>query len=459
MKHLLVFVSFFLVCKPSIIHAQELEEIKEVNEDELGNVTDQFQELFFKAIKSRAIENYEQALEILQKCLDLDAKEPSIYVEMGKNQIALSNFQKAEKNLIQAIDLLQGEQKIQTQLLLFHVFKDQKKYKEAVKLARTLIDKNVALEEDLIEILMQSGEFSAAIREIEKVEKVKGYSNLTDNFRDAIYKSTNNEAEAIQYYENRKQKNPYNEDVYFRLISFYKLAGNNASILKTAEQLEQINPLQDQLPFIFSMVYVEENQPEKAFQYAEKVFSSNTIDEQAKAQLIEALKTFVVANPAYQSQFLAILDLAIQEGESAASNQERADFYIKRNPAKALEFYQKALEDQPNSFELHQKVIVLQLNEKQHQEAVSSAENALEVFPAQAVFYFLKGKAFFELSQYDDAILVLEEGLDYLFETSQLKIDLLELLAKTYLQKGKNEKSETYKTKALNAKKELDEME
>lgn len=444
---------------PSVSHAQEPEKIKEVNEDDLGDVTDKFQELFFKAIKSRAIENYNQAIETLQQCLDLDAQEPTIYVELGKNYLALEDFRKAEKNLTKAVELLHDEPKTQTQLLLFQVFKNQKKYEEAAQLAKTLISKDKNFEVQLIEVYMLMEDFPKAIQEIEKLEKSRGYSTTTDNFRDAIYKTNKNLNAAVSHYQSRIEKNPLNEDNYFRLINFYKLQNNSKAILETAKDLEQINPLQDELPFILSVVYLEENMPEKAFAYSQKVLSNNALGEQVKTQLIQALKQFVSENPTYQEQFLALLDLAIAEGESSASNQERAEFYLQRDTEKALSYYQKALVDQPNSFKLHQKVIVLQLKEKAYQEALASAENALEVFPAQAVFYFFKGRALYDLTQYDEAISVLEEGLDYLFETSKLEVDLLELLANTYFQKGNESEAETYKKKALDAKQKLEEME
>ncbi|GGE33962.1 tetratricopeptide repeat protein [Psychroflexus planctonicus] len=459
MKYAFVFVSLLLVFSPILSYAQEPDEVKEVNQDDLGNVEDKFQELFFKAIKLRAIENYNQAIETLDKCLKIDKKEAAVYVELGKNYIAIESLDKAEKNFVKAIELLDGEQKIQTQLLLFDVLKNQKKYNEAAQLAQNLIDKGEDKEIELIEIYMLLEDFSKALDEIELLEKEKGYTNLTNNFRDAIFKTNNNYEKAITYYKNRIDQNPLNEDNYFRLINFYKLQDNSEAILKTAKALEQINPLQDELPFILSIVHLQENKPEKAFEYAKKVLKNNALDEQVKTQLIQAFKKFVAANPAYQTQFVALLDLAIEEGESAASNQERAEFYLQRDVQKALEYYQQALVDQPNSFELHQKIIVLQLKEEMYQNALTSAENALEVFPAQVVFYYFKGRALYGLTQYDEAISVLEEGLSYLFETSQLEVDLLELLAETHFQLENNTQAETYQKKALNAKQKLDKME
>jgi len=459
MKKILVFLSFLLVFTSINTSAQDAEETKEVVEDDLGNVTDEFQDLFFKAIKLRAIENYEQAIETLNKCKEINAKEGAVYVELGQNYMALEDDSKAQKNFEIAVELLEGKQKIQTQLFLFQAYRNQKKYKAAADLAQVLIVNGEHLEVELIEILMLKEDFELALQEIEKLESQKGFSQVTDNFRDAIYKSQNKHDKAIAFYQNRIAENPYNEDNYFRLINFYKFEDKPKAILETAKALEKINPLQDELPFILSMVYLEENQPDEAFKYSKKVLSNNALDETIKTQLIQSLKVFVANNPSYQASFLQLLDVAIEEGESSASNEERGEYFMQRDAIRALEYYQKALIDQPNNFELHQKIIVLQLKQEAFQEALVSAENAIEVFPSQAVFYYFKGRALYSAAQYDEAISVLEEGLDYLFETSLLEIDLLELLSETYSKLGNATQAETYRTKANNAKKVLNEME
>ena len=67
--YLLLLCFFFL--QPLV--AQDKEAIvDEVNEDDLGNVTDEFQEHFFEALKQKGIENYENAITSLEKCLELD---------------------------------------------------------------------------------------------------------------------------------------------------------------------------------------------------------------------------------------------------------------------------------------------------------------------------------------------------------------------------------------------------
>ena len=56
------------------LFSQEIEPKQEINIDDLGNVSDEFQELFFEALKQKAITNYDKAIEALEKCIEIDPK-------------------------------------------------------------------------------------------------------------------------------------------------------------------------------------------------------------------------------------------------------------------------------------------------------------------------------------------------------------------------------------------------
>lgn len=432
---------------------------EEINQDELGNVTDAFQELFFKAIAQRATENHEQAIQTLLECQALNPSEAVVFVELGKNYEALKNYFKAEENYQKAIEKLQDEQKISVQLQLLEVLKNQKKYEQAIPLAENLIAKGENLHLDLIEILMQMRAYSSALQQIEKLEEEKGTRTALDNYREAIYITTKNYTDGASYFTQRIEKNPQDEDAYFRLIGMYRLQENNTALIETAKALEKINPLQDQLDFIFSMVYLQENQGEEAFKYSKKVLENNALDEKVKTQTIQSLKAFVEKNPSFQEEFLNLLNLAIAAGKSAASNEEQAAYYLNKDEAKSLSYYKKALEDQPNNFELYQKVLVLQLSLERYDEALQTAEEALEVFPAQAVFYYHKARSLRGLTQYEQAISVIKEGLEYVFETSPLEVDILSLGAKVYSLLGDKTNSENFQKRALDAKQSLENPE
>ena len=103
-KFILILVFLFgMIIVPQTTYAQV--DFNKRPDDDLGNVEDEFQEHFFEALKQKGIENYDRAVEALQKCLNLDSKKPVIYFELGKNYNKLKNFGAAEENLKKAISM------------------------------------------------------------------------------------------------------------------------------------------------------------------------------------------------------------------------------------------------------------------------------------------------------------------------------------------------------------------
>ena len=78
------------------------QDTEEVPTDDLGNVSDAFQENFFEALKQKGIENYELALNALQKAERAAKKDPVqeavVYFEKGKNLKFLKRYDEAEEN-------------------------------------------------------------------------------------------------------------------------------------------------------------------------------------------------------------------------------------------------------------------------------------------------------------------------------------------------------------------------
>ncbi len=77
------------------------QEIATTSTDDLGNVSDAFQENFFEALKQKGIENYELALIALEKAEKAANKNPEheavVFFEAGKNLKHLKRYDEAEE--------------------------------------------------------------------------------------------------------------------------------------------------------------------------------------------------------------------------------------------------------------------------------------------------------------------------------------------------------------------------
>src|SRR5690554_5689747 len=121
------YISFFIFFLSSfIISAQEEINQNDINRDDLGDVSDQFQEYFFEALAQEAIENPEKAIFALQKCLKLDESSFAALFLMGKNQAKLEDYSKAESYLNKALEQAEVDQEKYVHQVLYQLYTQNK---------------------------------------------------------------------------------------------------------------------------------------------------------------------------------------------------------------------------------------------------------------------------------------------------------------------------------------------
>lgn len=77
------------------------------------------------------------------------------------------------------------------------------------------------------------------------------------------------------------------------------------------------------------------------------------------------------------------------------------------------------------------------------------SKKGLALFPAQPFVYFMNGKALNQNNKFNDALQVLEAGLDFVIDDTNLQADFFEQMQKSYLGLGKNKEATKYGNKAL----------
>ena len=102
LKFKYILIIFCGILFPQQFFSQEIENDSiAAQSDNLGNVTDAFQENFFEALKQKGIENYELALIALnkaEKAAKTEENKSVVYFEMGKNHTYLKQYAQAEEN-------------------------------------------------------------------------------------------------------------------------------------------------------------------------------------------------------------------------------------------------------------------------------------------------------------------------------------------------------------------------
>lgn len=446
--HSYVLLFFFgIICIPNDCYAQEL---AEVPTDDLGDVSDQFQEHFFEALKQKGIENYELALDALRKAENAAKGDTDLVAvvtfEMGKNNTELGNYDQAEaqfKNVLQdqgdRLDVLEA---------LYNLYYLERDYDAAIPLVQRLQEFDEDYKEDLANLYHRTRQYDKALSVLDELDELWGESDYRNALRTQIYRATGNTSGEIENLEGRIDANPKNEREYLNLIYLYSEEGDTEKAFETAKTLLRNNPQSKLVHLALYKFYLDEGNTSEALNSMKIVFSAQQIDKESNYKVLGDFIQFVNTYPAYETELETIVS-GFSEDISGQVYEKLGDYYItKQQRADALKYYEKGIAIDPDNFSLLKNTLLLQIDFNKFDAAASTSKSALEIFPAQPILYLLNGVANNQLEQPELAIESLETGIDYLFDDPQMEKDFYTQLQIAYQKKGDTKKAQLYADKA-----------
>ncbi|WP_271423680.1 tetratricopeptide repeat protein [Aequorivita sinensis] len=457
---LYTFIFLFGIIVPQHIYAQEINPSpsKDNNDtvenpmDELGNVSDAFQENFFEGLKQKAIENYELALSALnkaEKAANTEENKAVVYFEMGKNHVFLKEYDLAEINFNKVLKS-QGD-KLDVLEQFYDLYYQQKEYEKSIPLVKKLVEFDEDYKEDLANLYTLTKKYDEALKQLDDLDETWGESDIRNALRAQIYRATGNTEGAIENLEGKIDKNPKSEREYLNLIYLYSEQGNTEKAFETAKNLLKNNPKSEIVHLALYKFYLDDGNATEAINSMKTVFASEDIDKETKYKVLADFIQFVNSNPDYEPELTRVVEqFSVENGRVY---EKIGDYYAAKNRKEdALKAYEKGIVINPDNFNLLKNTILLQIDFQKYEAAVKLSSEGLEIFPAQPLLYLLNGVANNGLNLSDNAIESLEMGLDFLMENPKMEHDFYNQLSLAYSQKGDAKKAKTYSDKAANLK-------
>ncbi|GAA4802719.1 tetratricopeptide repeat protein [Litoribaculum gwangyangense] len=414
--------------------------------DDLGNNDDQFQELFYEALKQKGIENYDRSVEALLKCIDIDNSVPVLYFELGKNYNKLKNFGAAEDALKKAVYKDPDNEWFLDELYGFYV--TQNDLDKAINTVMQLVQYHPDYREDLASLYLKTEKFDEALEILDELDEEFGISLSRDMMRNRIYEVTGRKKDQIKNLEERVENNPDKESNYLALIFRYSENNEKDKAFETAKELLKINPESQLVHLALYKFYLDDNDAEKAIESMKIVVRSNEIKPEAKLKVLTDFVQFVEENPQYEADLVEATTL-VSDTNNSKTLIELGQYHLaKNNKAKALDYFETALQLEPENFNVLRNVLLLYIDLKKYDIANEKSAQALEKYPSQPLFYLVNGVALNELNQPKKAIESLEMGLDYIIDNTKMEVDFYNQLSKAYTLSNNTDKAKTFSDKA-----------
>lgn len=401
-----------LLLGPALAHAQE-------EPDAIALKNNEFEDNFYEALKQKGIENYDKAIQALQKCLNKELENAVVYNELGKNYLSLKNYLEAEKAFKKATEIdpknrwyWQG---------LYDVYYEQKDFNRAIPIVQKLTEwRKAYYQEDLVSLYMYTQQFDKALTLINELEQTVGTSEKREMYKLQILATSKNSKPGKEALEQAIAKDPKNEDNYIDLIYLYSESNQEAKAEEVARRLEKAIPQSDWAQVGLFKFHINNNEGEKATQSMMQLLSSRKIDMKIKHRVLNEYLIFANNNPAYLPQLEKAVGFFDNVTEVNVPKEVGKFFFNKKNYAEAIRYFEKGVAQKDDDVEGVELLLLTYAEGGQNEKMYKLATSYIDLYPTQPGLYYYAGLAANRQQQFGKAKEWLESGQDFVVDDAAL---------------------------------------
>src|SRR5699024_1561753 len=157
---------------------------------------------------------------------------------------------------------------------------------------------------------------------------------------------------------------PDNMDNYSDLILLYNRLGRQKEAFDTAKTLLDKEPEAVEANLGLYAYYLEQGKNKKAVTAMKALLKDDDLDKDIKKQIIKQFSKLVKTHSEYEDDLIWALGEESSGGHQ--SNQQLGEYYLGNDNAKALSYFEKALNETPTNFKLIKQTLTLQVKENHY---------------------------------------------------------------------------------------------
>ncbi|HNQ37570.1 MAG: tetratricopeptide repeat protein [Prolixibacteraceae bacterium] len=384
----------------------------------------EFEYLFIEALKQKMVGNPQRAVSLLSACLEIDPRSSAAMYELANLHLMNNDLTSASLLLDKAIAVNSGNKWYQ--LLLARIYQQMGKNAEAAllfdQLARLEPDREEYLYMKAME-LAKAGKTDEALRTFSELEKKTGLNDQISMTKQEILLEAGRVKEAFEEIRRLIASNPADPRYYGVLADLYKDQGDKENALRNYLKVQELDPGNGFVNFSLASFYLADGDSAKAWEYTLRGFESDGVDLETKLQLylLHTGPNAEMPLSAEQNETLIHLLAKKYEGDYRIYSIY-AEYLIRHDRNReARDQLLKVLAGGMTDFAIWEQLLFLDNDLQDWQGLYEHGGQALELFPNQAQFYFLRAIGALQLTKYQDAVTLVEEGLNYVVDNKFLQ--------------------------------------
>jgi len=381
-------------------------------------------EFFFtEAQKYFILEDYAKALIYFQRVADLNPTNGTVHYKIAE---ILAKSSKQE-------DLVKASQSIETALkyekknkyfyqLASNIYASLGEFGKATNALETMLKEVKGTEEYLYEIaalyLFDKNE-DEALKVYDRAEKILGIDEVSSLQKQRIYLEKGNVEKGIAEGEKLIQAYPDEERYLLGFAETLSRYGQSQKAIEYAEAFIKDHPDAGSTKMVLAGFYRDNGQEQKSREYVSQVFDDPTVEVNSKVLMMGVYANTLSANKSKNisdkelESFSIGLFKKLEANYPAEANVHLVggDLYMTLDdePA-ALTQFSKAVRGGSGSFDAWQNLLFLESKQHQIDSLIKHSEEALELFPNQAMAYYFNGYGYLQKKKYREGTYALEQA-------------------------------------------------
>ncbi len=414
--------------------------------EDIASINDDFENQFFESLKQKSIENYDKAIEALEKCKEMQPKNAVVYFELGKNYLYQKNYKQAYDNFEKVTQM--DPKNRWAWVGMYDVCYEKNDFNQAIVIVEKLVDFKVDYKEDLVSLYMKTLQFDKALSLINELNKTVGKSEKRDLYKSDILRDAKYQgAEKADLIEKIKT-NPKEEANYVELIYMYSKSNQEEKALEIAKQLEIEIPTSDWAQVSLFKFHLNNNDGDKAVRAMNIVLESKKIDKKIKHRILNEFLIFSRNNPKYEADLEKAIRYFENDKEVQVAKEIGKFYQLKKDWINASKYYEKHLSNSKEDMETILLLLEVYFESSDFEKLAKFSEEQMQLFPTQPQLYYYNGLSNNQLKNYKKAKEALESGIDFIVEDNALEINFNIQLGEAFSGLGDLKKKEFYFTKA-----------
>ncbi len=414
--------------------------------DSLSTPQSKFEDSFYESLKHKGMENYDKAIASLEKCEAIQSDNSIVYFELAKNYLSLKKYNEAYENFEKVTKT--DPKNRWAWAGMYDVCYETNDYNQAIVIVKKLIEFKPDYREDLVSLYMNTQQYDKALNLINELNQTVGKSDKRELYKAQILQDAKYQGSEKANLLDKIKQFPKDESNYVELIYMYSQSNQEDKALEVAKQLENEIPTSDWAQVSLFKFHLNNNDGEKAVKAMNIVLASDKIDNKIKHRILNEFLIFTKNNP----QFSNDLDHAIgyfDNDKEVKVAKEIGKFYQnKKDWSKAIHYYEMHLKTTNDDMESILFLMQAYTENLQFDKLDKASEEQLQLFPSQPHLYYYNGLANNQLKNYKKAKDVLESGIDFIIDDTNLEINFNLQLGEANNGLGDFKKKDTYFSKA-----------